>query len=179
MIAQRFKEAQITAIDINPAAVEISKQNVEHSIFKDQINIKHLNFNELNENNFDFIFSNPPFFVPNPQTPMEDRALARQTRSLTPESIFKGAYEATHEKGGLAIIIPFPEKKWLSIAEQFGWHLHRRTKIASFEERDPIRQLLYWTKTKQLKVKEDHFYLYEENKKRSVAYSLLTQDFYL
>ena len=70
MMAQRFSEAEIVAIDIDEAACLQAKENVANSPFATRVRVVHTSLQQFDgENCFDCIVSNPPFFVnslPNP-----------------------------------------------------------------------------------------------------------------
>lgn len=82
MLAQR-SEAKITGIEINELATIESKMNVLNSPFKDQISIEHTAIQDYqNEEGFDLIICNPPFFENYTKNKKVDRMNVRHTDQL-------------------------------------------------------------------------------------------------
>ena len=77
MLAQRFPQASVLGIDIDQDAVCQAKENVENSPFASRIKIEHANVMDYNnEEGFDAIVSNPPYFVDALTCPDQQRTIA-------------------------------------------------------------------------------------------------------
>ena len=64
MAAQRCPEGKIVAIEIDPDAAQQAKENVQSSPWADRIQVIQEDFAKFtDENKFDVIFSNPPYFA--------------------------------------------------------------------------------------------------------------------
>lgn len=80
MLAQRNSEANITAIDINPEAVGLARENFENTPFKERLKAFEKDFKTFGSSDkFDFVVSNPPYFDANSST---KDILARQRIEL-------------------------------------------------------------------------------------------------
>ena len=63
MLAQRNKECNITAIEIDKDTSEEAKININNSKWRDRISIINISLNNFaTSEKFDFIVSNPPYF---------------------------------------------------------------------------------------------------------------------
>src|SRR5690606_26146030 len=64
MLAQRFPDANVEAIDIDEGAFNCAKLNFEKSPFSTRLSIQHIGIeNYESQSKFDLIVSNPPFFL--------------------------------------------------------------------------------------------------------------------
>lgn len=62
MLAQKFPEALVTAIELNPLAFQQAQLNIEASKFNSQINLIEQDIKEFSSSPFDLIVCNPPYF---------------------------------------------------------------------------------------------------------------------
>ena len=64
MIAQRFEKINIDSIEISKNAIIDAKVNIKNCQWKNRINLIKKDFKKFSTNkNYDFIVSNPPFFI--------------------------------------------------------------------------------------------------------------------
>src|ERR1700733_3404653 len=67
MLAQKFANAQIDAVEIDESAAKTAGRNFENAIFNDRLNIYPSGirtfFEGHPENKYDLIVSNPPFYI--------------------------------------------------------------------------------------------------------------------
>lgn len=181
MIAQRFPDAIITAIDIDNEACNQAKANVSESPFSERINIIHSSLQEFAETNFTFdaIVSNPPFFEDSLECPDAQRTAARHTSSLSFRDLIRHAAAMLTTDGTLSIIIPtdrFPHVETEAILQ--GLYLTRRTDVKTVERKAPKRTLLTFSKHRPDNIISETQILMTNNH-RSDWYNEITKDFYL
>lgn len=127
MIAQRAPNSEITALEIDPEASQQAQENVARSPWQDRIKIHTVRFQDyLNQQIFDLVISNPPYFAGMDQS--NPRAIARQQGSLSASTIIETIRPHLSAAGKLAMIIPF-EQDLEAIASAQGLYLHRKTNI--------------------------------------------------
>jgi len=108
MMAQRFTEAHITAIDIDDKAVEQAQQNVDASPFASRISVEKRDVTTMSaEITFDSIVCNPPYFVNSLHCPDERRTMARHADTLTYRDLMESATRLLADDGELSVVIPF------------------------------------------------------------------------
>ena len=93
MMAQRFPQAKVEAVDIDEEACRQAVENVEASPFVHQVSIACCSIQELARTphlrgSFDAVVSNPPFFDNALKTPDATRNMARHTDSLPFDQLF-------------------------------------------------------------------------------------------
>ena len=173
MMAQRYPQAQVTAIDIDPQAVRQARENVAASPFADRITIIEGDIGRLSLPPFEAIVCNPPYFDASLESPDAQRTLARHTSSLSYRELMTCAWRLLSESGELSVVIPFDCKSRLEAeAILTGFHLTRTCAVRTTPTKPPRRFLLAFQKhPKPLQT--------EELVIGSDAYNELTKDFYL
>ena len=107
MMAQRYPQAMVTAIDIDDGAVRQAKENVSSSPFADRINVIKadvLTFEDMEK--YDSIVCNPPFFEDSLTCPDPQRTEARHTVTLGYRQLMKSAFRLLKDDGRFSVIIP-------------------------------------------------------------------------
>ena len=181
MMAQRFPQAQVTAIDIDPLAVRQARENAAASPFADRINIiegdirqalAHSEFGIWNSE-FDAIVCNPPYFESSLASPDAQRTLARHTASLSYRELMACAWQLLSEDGVLSVVIPSDCKARLEAeATLHGFFLGRSCPVRTTSKKPPRRFLLAFKKHPAPLFNEELVI-------GSAAYTELTKEFYL
>ena len=109
MLAQRFPNYKIKAIDIHKPSVDEAFENFRNSPWKDRLEAKHQSLQEFSEScfeKFDIIVCNPPFFSKSLESPVEARNNARHTTTLSYEDLVLHSKKLLTPKGKFSVIIP-------------------------------------------------------------------------
>jgi tRNA1Val (adenine37-N6)-methyltransferase len=126
MLAQRFPEASVTAIEPNSDALSDAQFNFKNSPFAERLKLFKTNIQDFEtDERFDLIVSNPPFFRNSLPTENTGRTEARHTYSLAPDELAKATSLLT-EKGNFSVIYP---------TETYHVFKTAMTQIKFFEER--------------------------------------------
>lgn len=180
MLAQRFHDAMITAIEPNKDAILDAGFNFENSPFAERINLTNTNLQEFEtEDLFDLIVSNPPFFTSSLVSENKGRTEARHAHSLSPFDLAK-ATELLSEKGKIAVIYPTETYGTFEAAmHKIGFFGERRTEVKPTAAK-PSHRILgefgkknHSAKPGQLVIEKYGRHQYSEE------YIELTRDFYL
>lgn len=118
-LSQRNQKIKIDAVEIQDAAIEIGKYNLEINNLESRINLIHQDFNLFwkhhcrNQNKkYDLIICNPPFYRKETKYKINislEMLKATHEISLNLEQIIEGSSKIINQKGYLALIIP-PER---------------------------------------------------------------------
>lgn len=177
--AQRNQSANITAIDLDETAADLSDYNFKNSIFSERIKCFCTDFkNFSSEEKYDYIISNPPYFKPTEQLHLK-HAKARQQLNINYEQFFSNAYLLLEEQGVIGLIFPFiDEEKIIKTATDYHLYLKRSVHISGIKNGKTKRSFLEFSKEKKA-VKYSEFYIEEAPRIQSGYYKKITQDFYL
>jgi tRNA1Val (adenine37-N6)-methyltransferase len=172
MMAQRFPDALVTAIDIDEGAVRQSQANVLQSPFSERVTILGESLQQ-HDGQYDSIVSNPPFFADSLKAPDAQRTMARHTTTLTYQELMQAAWRLLADEGELSVVVPFDYRQRMEDEAIFvGFFPSRICAVKTTEKKAPKRYLLAFKKHPCPCEKE-------ELTIGSEAYRLLTQDFYL
>ena len=193
MLAQRFPDALIDAIDIDKAAVEQAAENFAASPWSDRLHAYCAKLQEwsiVNSQLYSLIVSNPPYFQNSLKNPDKGRQTARHTDTLSFSELIHNSTRLLSENGILALILPAEaESEVCELAQAEGLSLTRITRVYSKESKPARRVLLAFGKSKSRNTDistsrntapiEDILVLEDEKGGRSAAYREITKDFYL
>lgn len=187
MLAQRSQVIPmaigIDALEIEENAYEQCVENFENSPWNDRLFCFHASLEEFTEEmideKYDFIVSNPPFYTNDYQSSNTNRNLARFAGAMPFEELISSVSKLLSEKGEFAVIIPFSEEeKFIRLAEKNTLFPHRITRVRGTETSEIKRSLLQFSFQKKAIVKNE---LVLEIKRHQYTdeYKSLVEDFYL
>lgn len=181
MLAQRYPEAHIMAIDIDADAAEQAAENFQASPWGERLTSQTVSLQNYVPNHlFQLIVSNPPFFVDSLKNPDENRRLARHTDTLSFDALMERAAEMLTEDGVLAMVLPAEvEKKVLEIATRLDLFLLRVTRVCTKEGKPCKRILISFSRQENVAVADTLCLMGTDGAPRSEAYQQLTNEFYL
>lgn len=189
MLAQRYPNAHITGIDIDPWAVIQARTNAALSPWNNQIlfiteDAVSFAAQYSTRERFDTIVSNPPFYEENLMPNTSCKTRAKHTVSLPLIDLINTVTNLLKPKTGLFnVILPTSTAyKFITEAESHNLHLIHLTRVCTVAQRPPKRLLLCFKYdiASPLSTSIDTLPL-SGNKShgRSEEYELLTQNFYL
>lgn len=200
MLAQRFADAQIDAIDIDKASCLQARENFNASPWAERLHAAHCSLKELSASTFschqlplskggggcptyDLIVSNPPYFVNSLKAPDAARCAARHNDTLPFDVLMAESARRLAPDGTLAVIVPSEaEAELQALAAANGLQCTQRCLVYPKTGRPAKRVLLAWQRTKATAIHgglTTHLTLEDEQGGRSLDYQQLTRDFYL
>lgn len=105
MMAQRYPQADITAVEIDCDACADAADNFAASPFAERILLRNESF-AAHSGRYDLVVSNPPFFTTGELSPERARAAARHGGELSPSGLIERAHDMLAPGGRLAMITP-------------------------------------------------------------------------
>ena len=181
MMAQRYPEALVTAIDIDEKAVFQAQENFSASPFADRIRVIEadvLTFDHTEK--YDSIVCNPPFFEDSLTCPDPQRTEARHTVSLGYRQLMEAAYRLLKDDGRFSVIIPSDCRTRLeSEAHLRGFFLSRICSIQTTLKKAPKRYMIEFKKHPVYEIDTTKGILESSPQERSEWYHELTKDFYI
>ncbi len=194
MLAQRFPDAQITALDIEPSAVEQAQFNFAHSPWPDRLSAVLSSLQSFRHSaGFRLIVSNPPYFQHSLKNPDKSRELARHTDSLSYSDLVAHTARLLAVGGLGCYILPAEaESEMLALLRAHSLCPLRIMQVHSKPGKPAKRILLEFT-TFSLSISVQNslnsrttpeptrsiFYIESLSSPRSPEYASLTRDFYL
>tara|TARA_R110002049_G_scaffold306331_1_gene504639 strand:- start:64 stop:744 length:681 start_codon:yes stop_codon:yes gene_type:complete len=189
MLAQRSTADTIEAIELDDDAFEQCTENFEASIWADRLFCFHAGFDEFvdeydtsevdNDELYDLIVSNPPFYTEEVTSGYEARDNARQNSSLPFNELLSGVSKLLAPNGVFSTIIPFKEEEiFITLAASFQLFPKRITRVKGNATALVKRSLIeFQLATVTLQTSE--LIIEEERHQYTQDYIDLTKDFYL
>ncbi len=181
MLAQRNRTADVTALDIDHAAVDQAAANFRQSPFAARLRAVETDFLSMADDGrrYDLVVCNPPFFTEQTQSPDAGRALARSAEALPPERLLTRAADLLTEEGRLAVIVPGQwAARWVLQASTKGLSLLHRTDVRSTPGKPVMRRLLEWGR-KTAPTRFDSLTIHADDGSYSDEFRRLTEPFYI
>ena len=180
MLAQRFPEANIHAVEIDQQAAETAEKNFQFSVFSERLTINHTSIEQYNySRQFDLIVSNPPFFVNDLKSEELRKGIARHADEDFFSMLIKKSCGLLADEGMIWLILPVKQAdEVIGIAAHYNLSLAERIHIHSDQSKPTFRQMICLKKDKAV-LKENDFYIYEFLKEHTVTYKELLKDFFL
>ena len=185
MLSQRSDAMTIDAVEVEENAYEQTVENFEKSDWGDRLYCYHATFedfaNEISEEQetYDLILSNPPFYVDDFETGNNARNKARFTSSLSFENLLLGVSKILSVNGIFSVIIPFKEEENFTIlAQKNNLYLNRICHVQGNPSSAIKRSLLEFSFHQKSTIKE-HLIIEIERHQYTEDYINLTKYFYL
>jgi tRNA1Val (adenine37-N6)-methyltransferase len=185
MLAQRSDAMTIDAVEIDEKAYEQTVDNFEKSDWGDRLYCYNATFqdfaNEIAEEQecYDLIVSNPPFYTDEFETNNAARNKARFTSSLPFEELILGVSKILSPLGKYVVIIPFKEEEgFINLAKQYNFFLTRVCRVQGNSSSEIKRTLLEFSFT-NTEVEVEFLIIETVRHQYTKEYIELTKDFYL
>ncbi|MBL4904722.1 MAG: methyltransferase [Flavobacteriaceae bacterium] len=185
MLAQRSDAMTVDAVEIDEAAFEQSVANFEQSDWADRLFCYHSSFEEFakemseEEETYDVIVNNPPFYEAAYETKDAARNKARFTSSMSFESLIAGASKILAKNGTFTVIIPLKaEQDFVTLAHRHHLFLNRVCHIKGTPTTEVKRSLLSFSFQEKELISEE-LTIEVGRHQYTRDYIDLTKDFYL
>lgn len=185
ILAQRSDALTIDAVEIDENAYEQTVENFERSDWADRLFCYNASFQEFakemqeEDETYDVIVSNPPFYTDDFKTKDEARNKARFTSSLLFEELIDGVAKILSKEGLFSVIIPFKEEKgFVDLASKNLLFLNTICRVRG-NKTSPIKRSLLTFSFKQEELIEEELIIEISRNIYTEGYKALTRDYYL
>ena len=185
ILAQRFPDTKIDAIDIDRPSVEEASLNFKNSPWELRLNCYGREFPKdlsVESHSYDLVVSNPPFFNSGIKTPATPREKARHQEHLSIFSLIEYSPGILKEGGRLAMIYPLEfHEGALKKAGEKGFDLIRECKVRGNKNRPFKRVISEFSRgdlAQNHRIEREELILFEGDEPTE-EYRSLCKDFYL
>ena len=173
----------IDAIDIDEPSATEAAMNFANSPWAECLHAHNVSldaFAASDDQKYDLIFSNPPYFEDSLTAPDERKSTARHTSDgLSYRDIFEFAKERLTEDGRVAFVLPADQEAALCrYGRMCGLHLFRILRVRTVPRKAPSRIIAEFSRGRVDSV-EDTILTIQNEGQYTQEYLSLTKDFYL
>lgn len=183
MLAQRYENIRIDALDIDEQSVIEASENFQRSRWHSRLKVIHADitaFSKANQSQFDLIVSNPPFFTSVFKTKHQRRNLARHTDTLSFEQLAFSARSLLREQGRFSLVLPSDQfDKWNKAALNEGMWLHKMQKIIPVQGKTPNRFNMEYRLEQTANYEKSNLTIRNADGSFTIDYRQQLRDFYL
>jgi tRNA1Val (adenine37-N6)-methyltransferase len=183
MLAQKTP-AHIVALEIDRSSFEQATDNVKQSNYAAQIEVVNKAFQsywkEQNEK-FELIVSNPPYFVDSLKSNDTTRSTARHADVLPFNELIEGVHEILAPKGKFCLILPKKEAEiFCKLAEQKNLYLSKLLRVRNSPDKEGDKRHIMQFQFGKHHFTEEILYIRTANPQEySLEYKQLTVDYYM
>lgn len=185
MIAQKCG-CQIDAIEIDLDGATEAKENVRVSPWAERVHVQNISlqdFAKMNDERYDLIVSNPPYFLDSLQPTEANRTKARHAVLLPFEELIAGAKKLLNKEGKLYVILPVREgERFVELAAVQGLHLRRIMRVKATPDKIEKRWLMQFGFQSKPSISDSTLVMEKDPQVRhsyTDEYKELTKDYYL
>lgn len=181
MLAQRFTNAKIDAVEIDEQAAATAKNNFSNSPFENRLTLYANGFEQFFEDHpkkrYDLILSNPPFYINSLQSPGVKINLAKHAADGFFEKLISIIATQLTERGLCWLILPVDTSVFVkSLALQHNLHPQKIITVHSFKDDIAHREILAFGKS-DAQTTTDKFVIYSDLKVYTATYREVLKDF--
>lgn len=181
MMAQR-SQAQIDAVEIDPASAQLACENVIRSPWTDRVRVVQSSFQQFAVttcNRYDVIISNPPYFRHSLKAPDPARCRARHDDALPASEMIAGIRKILSPGGRVHLVFPSDSLQfWVTEASYQMLHCNHVTRVVTRAGKAPYRALATFSDD-ATSYSEDLLTIHNPDGSFTEEYRYLTADFYL
>jgi tRNA1Val (adenine37-N6)-methyltransferase len=180
MMAQKYHEANIEAIEIDLDAFEQAQENFQLSIWSQRLTLFHGDIKHFEpKKTYDTIVSNPPFYNATFKDLPHQRATARHTLNLNFDTLIEKVALLLSKNGCFYVIIPFYEEgNFIALAKSKGLYPSKILHVKGNPESEIKRSLIQFSFEKR-NIEMLTLTIEKSRNEYTQAYIDLTKDFYL
>jgi len=187
MLAQRFPNSSVTAVELENGAALQASDNFTNSPFSKRLNCINDSFQNISSNKtigkFDLIVSNPPFFNGTSKSPYEPRNMARHENYLKIDELFSGIENVIEDEGVFIVVWPVEREEVLTqSAAKHNYYQVYRIEIRATSNHEAVRIISVFSKVRPPEIIESEITLESgvgENRVFTPEYLKLVKDFFL
>ncbi|MBL1407744.1 tRNA1(Val) (adenine(37)-N6)-methyltransferase [Sphingobacterium faecale] len=181
MLAQRFPNAMVDAVDIDQTAYRRTLENFQVSPFAARMSARYGDFEIDGEQEiYDLIVANPPFYINALHNPDTRKRLARHTDLDFFKRLIAFASRNLSPRGTLQLIVPIDvSKDILPYTDSEGLFLVKEVCIRSFDYSEPIRKIMVFSNANRQTEESIDFVIYQEKGIYSDGYRDILKPFFI
>ncbi|WP_421944012.1 tRNA1(Val) (adenine(37)-N6)-methyltransferase [Pedobacter sp.] len=180
MLAQRFLNANVNAVEIDKMAAQTAKLNFENSKYKERLKIYDTSLEFFSvDKKYDMIVSNPPFFVNDLKNEEQRKGLARHASIEFFEMLVAKSAAYLSQTGKTYFILPVKQAELVvELAKNYNLNFCEKINLHSDKNKETFRVIICLS-FEEINLVESDFYIYKGLKEHTDEYKELLKSFFL
>ena len=182
MLAQRNENANVVGVEIDAEAAAQAKENAMYSPYADRVEIEHIDvqsFARKEEEKFDLIVCNPPFFSGGSHSSGLSRLAMRSTKKLPHGDLLSAFRTLLTETGRGVVVLPYIEGlRFSELARSYGLYPVRILQLRP-EDEQPIERLVIQLERKRMEPIRHDLVMKYDTGEPTRQFKRLTKPFYM
>lgn len=181
ILAQKFPEAEIVTIEIQPEAAALTRLNIRHNTpLSEHIKSVEGDIKDYHPDvTFDIIISNPPYYQRDSLSTQLHHKIAKHDIALNRMDFLKSIQRLTHENSVLYVVFPVEEGRlWMEEAAAYQWFPQEIIQVKPAADKPCHRLLIRMIRRKEA-VQESELSILDTDRQYTEAYRKRCKDFYL
>ncbi len=180
MLAQRFVEAKIDAVEIDSSSAKTAEQNFRNSSFADRLLLYPVSIHDFwlqnKHQQYELIVSNPPFYLDTLTSLKENKTLAKHAVPAFFENLMKSVPDFLSPNGIFWLILPVKTALLVKDLAKDNLFLQEEIAVSSYPDELPHRYLLSFG-LKRNNIWKSALSIYQDQKVYSKAHQTLLKEF--
>ncbi len=182
MLAQRFRDAEIDAVEIDEVAAATASDNFSRSVFSNRVKAFAVGFESFfasnTEKKYELIVSNPPFYINSLHSPTEKKQIAKHADANFFKLMLSGVASHLAANGACWLVLPLNTAHLVkTMATEFGLNVSSTIHISSFKHKATHREIVVLSSEADIEV-EQEFVIYENEGVHSEQYRNALKEFF-
>ena len=180
MLAQK-NVGRMDAIELEPGCFSQLQSNLNASPWKERLNAIQGDVRQfINDEKYDFIIVNPPFYEHDLASPSKEKNLAKHSLELSLEELIAAIDYLLSPNGTFGLLLPYHRASFFeSLATQKQFHLAGRLSIRQTPEHNYFRSILHFSREAITETAEAILTIYSHPNRYSPGFLELMRDYYL
>jgi tRNA1Val (adenine37-N6)-methyltransferase len=181
MFAQKNELANIDAVEVEQQAAIQSRENFESSPWKNRISLVHINIKNLAPVHiYDTIFSNPPFYENELQSPVTTRNIAHHSEGLTLDELLAAIALGLKPGGIFYVLLPYKRNNEIAlIFKKHALYIQEKVLVSQSTKHDHFRIMLKGSNQESAEIRTSKLSICDDNQKYTEEFTALLKDYYL
>ena len=181
MIAQKNPDLLIDAIEIDSDAVSEAHDNVQRSQYSDRIKVRQADIRTVSAEKHDVFISNPPFFENDLQSGNIKRNAALHATELSLHELVECIHRVLNTGGHFFLLLAHRRmQEFENMVQHSKLKIIECVIVRQSVNHKPFRTIIHGSLTgKAIRRLESEIFIVDADKKYSVEFSALLQDYYL
>jgi tRNA1Val (adenine37-N6)-methyltransferase len=181
MFAQKNELASIDAVEVEQQAAIQGRENFESSPWKNRINLVDINIKDLaTVHKYDTIFSNPPFYENELQSPDTRKNIAHHSGGLSLDELLAAMALRLEPGGVFYVLLPYKRNNEMALLfKKHALYIQEKILVSQSTRHDPFRIMLKGSNQESAEMRTNQLSICDDQQQYTEGITELLKDYYL